>query len=350
MSWWNWHRHAFSYHFSWATISLRIKEIRLLNYHFHYGKHAHNCNFANFKSNRTIYGIIRDSQRFPFNWQNPWGFLIALGLQYAMHSYGMLIGACALILGAAAFLYAIAASKCIKANLFSIAQCTRNKTNQNILDRFIEFIQFHSCVTQLSLKSQSTFYHVGFNWPVQCFCRSIGNFSDIYQRVFAIVFMWSMVTICSALLVLQLLLVQSRYDLFSFPVQPFNRIQSHFFIQLHHSDGSKVLSITIFQVIYPFAVLLITCELCQQMNFAFDECNDMIVQFEWYLFPADVQRMLPLIINFTQQPVEINCFGSTAADRETFKYVWSICRGEHHHFQFCARLALNTWKFINSSS
>ena len=75
------------------------------------------------------------------------------------------------------------------------------------------------------------------------------------------------------------------------------------------------------QVIYAFGVLLITCELGQQINLAFIDCSDMIDQFDWYLFPIEIQRMLPLILNFAQQPIEVKCFGSAACDRETFKYV-----------------------------
>lgn len=84
-------------------------------------------------------------------------------------------------------------------------------------------------------------------------------------------------------------------------VQSFNCIQSYFSIQLHHRDNLLVQLVTI--------------------GFAFEDCNDMIVQFEWYLLPADTQQMLPIICHFSQQPVQIKCFGSKMCDRETFKYV-----------------------------
>jgi hypothetical protein len=45
----------------------------------------------------------------------------------------------------------------------------------------------------------------------------------------------------------------------------------------------------------------------------------MIDQFKWYLFPSEIQRMLPLILNFAQQPIEIKCFGNMKNDRDTFK-------------------------------
>lgn len=79
-----------------------------------------------------------------------------------------------------------------------------------------------------------------------------------------------------------------------------------------------------FEVFYSFGVLLIICEICQRVNFAFNECNEMTNQLQWYLFPADIQRMLPLIFNYMQQPVDIKFFGSAACDRETFKHVCVI--------------------------
>lgn len=90
---------------------------------------------------------------------------------------------------------------------------------------------------------------------------------------------------------------------------------------MQHGDDSAVLLITAFQIFYAFFFMFIGCELSQRVNVAFDECNDMVEQFDWYLLPSEIQRMLPFIMHFSQQPVEINCFGSWACDRATFKYV-----------------------------
>lgn len=79
--------------------------------------------------------------------------------------------------------------------------------------------------------------------------------------------------------------------------------------------------LTIIAAIYAFGVLFIACDLCQRVNYAFDECSDMIDQLSWYKFPANVQKILPIIMSFTQQQFAIICFGSTTCDRETFAYV-----------------------------
>lgn len=114
---------------------------------------------------------------------------------------------------------------------------------------------------------------------------------------------------------------------------------------MHRGDKLVMLVITMFQVFYAFGVMFIGCELCQQINLAFDGCNDVFAQFKWHLLPAEIQRMFPFIIHYTQQPVNINCFGSWACNRETFKCVSLFCvftvdSSIHSSFCFCSVLFL----------
>lgn len=94
-----------------------------------------------------------------------------------------------------------------------------------------------------------------------------------------------------------------------------------FTIQQHHTGNVADLMVTMVEVIYSFGLMFVACEMGQRENLRFEECNDMLDQLDWHLFPAKIQRMLPTIMSFTQQPVKIQCFGSAACDRETFKYV-----------------------------
>lgn len=99
--------------------------------------------------------------------------------------------------------------------------------------------------------------------------------------------------------------------------------------QLQQSHNFLVLVKIVLQVVFAFGVLFCVCEIGQRVNIAYDECGQMIDEFKWYSFPAEIQRMLPMIINFVQQPIEIKCFGTTACDREAFKYVsiiWTSCQ------------------------
>lgn len=78
------------------------------------------------------------------------------------------------------------------------------------------------------------------------------------------------------------------------------------------------------EVTYSFGILFVTCELGQRFNLEFAECGDMFERFDWYLFPAHAQRMLPIILCHSQQTVDLKCFGSVAANRQTFKNVSTL--------------------------
>lgn len=69
------------------------------------------------------------------------------------------------------------------------------------------------------------------------------------------------------------------------------------------------------------ALVFIACELGQRINNAFDEIDSTIEQFDWYLFPIEVKRILPMIIVIAQQPIALECFGSIACSREIFEKV-----------------------------
>ena len=74
-------------------------------------------------------------------------------------------------------------------------------------------------------------------------------------------------------------------------------------------------------VVYAFGVVLIICELGQQLSNAFEEIGDKIEDFDWYTFPLEIQRYLPNLLMAAQQAVVLECFGSISGSRDTFKKV-----------------------------
>lgn len=70
-----------------------------------------------------------------------------------------------------------------------------------------------------------------------------------------------------------------------------------------------------------FTLLFIACELSHRMTCAFDEINLTIEKLNWYLFPIEVKRMLPMIIATAQEPVALECFGSISCTRDVLKNV-----------------------------
>lgn len=78
---------------------------------------------------------------------------------------------------------------------------------------------------------------------------------------------------------------------------------------------------TIFYASYAFGVVLIGCELGNHICNSFIDMNDIIDQFDWYLLPHGIQKMLPIILIGVQEPFAFEVFGSVKVIRETFKKV-----------------------------
>lgn len=69
------------------------------------------------------------------------------------------------------------------------------------------------------------------------------------------------------------------------------------------------------------AGVFLSCDLGQRSSDNWNAINLKFDQFDWYLFPNELKRILPIIIAVAQQPAELKCFGSFSLSREVFKKV-----------------------------
>lgn len=76
---------------------------------------------------------------------------------------------------------------------------------------------------------------------------------------------------------------------------------------------------------YVFGTVFIVCELCERGGNLFNEIDHVVGRLSWYNLPYKAQSMLPTILMMTQRPFKLECFGSIACNRETFKKV-SWCK------------------------
>ena len=97
------------------------------------------------------------------------------------------------------------------------------------------------------------------------------------------------------------------------------RLFLKFLLQREHT--LLILLAIIVYASYAFGVVLIICELGQRLTNAFEEICDTIENFDWYLFPLEIQQILPILLVGTQEPVVLECFGSISGTRDTFKKV-----------------------------
>lgn len=64
------------------------------------------------------------------------------------------------------------------------------------------------------------------------------------------------------------------------------------------------------KLFWSFSLVFINCELPGRIGNQFDDIEYLINQFKWYLFPYDVQKILPFVILNAQELVGFECFGA----------------------------------------
>lgn len=84
-----------------------------------------------------------------------------------------------------------------------------------------------------------------------------------------------------------------------------------------------MLIVMVIEVFYSFVVIFITCEMGERLKSKYEDIEHMIGQLDWYLVPAEVQRILPTIIINAQKSVTFEIFASTDTSRESFQTVRS---------------------------
>lgn len=84
---------------------------------------------------------------------------------------------------------------------------------------------------------------------------------------------------------------------------------------------SELLNLPI-NTIYPCCMLLFFCESGEQISERFNDIYELICRMDWYTFPIEFQRIMPIILIGTQKPIELNGFGNVPCTRENFKSVF----------------------------
>lgn len=138
-----------------------------------------------------------------------------------------------------------------------------------------------------------------------------------------ILFTWSLLAISGAMLVIQVEIVKFTFSHWVDLRYVFFSIIRHW-LQFQHGNYMSILLNTNVNGVIGLALAFIVCEVGHRLNDTFDEINFTIVQLDWYLFPIEIKRMLPMIIVNTHQIETLKCFGSITCNRDVFKNVSSL--------------------------
>lgn len=161
--------------------------------------------------NGRLFFLFFNFHRLPFDWKNPFGYLAAFALQYCGQSFllfGFANGASAAI---GAYMFIISMINDIEISLKLIGKSVKSKDQMEMLKTFVDTVQFHGIVKQLSQRSHfhtnmtkfSELYEI-----IKLSHRLIHDISELSQPGFMAVISWSMIAICSALVILHKEIVQ----------------------------------------------------------------------------------------------------------------------------------------------
>lgn len=123
------------------------------------------------------------------------------------------------------------------------------------------------------------------------------DFVHMYETAISIFFLWSLTTICSSLLRIQL--------------------------ELEHAVIPFMLISLVFLMFWSFSLVFFLCEFGGTISDKFDELTDVIYQCNWYSYPVEVQRMITTILMSTQDSIALCGFGNVLCNRIMFKKVSS---------------------------
>lgn len=91
------------------------------------------------------------------------------------------------------------------------------------------------------------------------------------------------------------------------------------------SDAPNAMTLlsVLFLAFWSFASIFVFCDSGERIASEFDEI-DIYNLCDWYLFPANIEKAIPIVIMNTQlRPVVLEGFGNIQCSRETFKRVIS---------------------------
>lgn len=74
--------------------------------------------------------------------------------------------------------------------------------------------------------------------------------------------------------------------------------------------------------IFTFEAIALYCEFGERVTNRFDDIDNAITDLDWHFMSHKIQKVLPIVLMATQEPVIVIGFGNISFTRETFKKVF----------------------------
>lgn len=183
-------------------------------------------------------------------------------------------------------------------------------------------------------------------------CRRVNEFKAIYEYSLFTFFIWTLLSVCSILLTVQLQLVnrrpiiRSKIEQIQWKLSWLDCLVHFSSLNAYSNDDDIPISISFQKVetnsnrieiiitsllaIWTFGFIFFICEPGERVKYHFEKFYDELCRSDWNLFPLDVQRIYLTFLLQTQRPIIIKSYGNISCTRETFaqvkivgsKFIW----------------------------
>lgn len=234
-------------------------------------------------------------------------------------------------------------------NLISLAKDIQNtfasinpsKDNRSVaLKQFIRCIQMHSKAKQLSKRryniDSKSLKNSLFNFQLKVTdwieiikyqydpnSRLANDFLETYQYVIMAIFIFTILSICVTLLLIQFEMVELILYFYWVILYRFGKWFVKLLFQANDSTNLSLLVNYAIQIVATYGVIFLICELGERVSNEFIQVDNVVGQLKWYLFPTNIQKILPIVMIGTQEPVIFWGYGNFVSSREAFKNVSS---------------------------
>lgn len=152
--------------------------------------------------------------------------------------------------------------------------------------------------------------------------RMYNNFEDMFKVCIFVDVLCCTIALCVVMLIVQVEIIV-EFSLFISIIGVLLILIADFFTFSQSKDiidpGVSWKSSALFFCV--FGLVFLSCEIGQRLTDTFDEIYRKFKKSAWYLFPIEVQRMLPTILIGVQETIVFDCFGILDISREQFKKV-----------------------------
>lgn len=96
---------------------------------------------------------------------------------------------------------------------------------------------------------------------------------------------------------------------------------SMFFPKSNGASNPMELPLALIFIFWSSVQMFVFCDLGERVSDQFSQVDNAIYFCDWYKFPKEMQRMLPIIMISSQEPVTLTGFANLSCTREAFKKV-----------------------------